>query len=208
MTKTIRSHKERVKRAKELIETDAKYSGERISIIDREAFVEFFLLEDIVALYEKRLDSERSYNPQSKAGERARGANIEKFEALLNVFRSAIETAKSMIDSGNYTQVRKAIPEGALMVCANSVKYLPYLKKIAEEMNRDLSDERFLALGASYGLDESMEEQDAHDENVRRVKGYDAFYPDSEQVNEVQTVTDNSAKRRRTKTGSAPKTNL
>ena len=75
-------------------------------------------------------------------------------------------------------------------------------------MNRDLSDERFLALGASYGLDESMEEQDAHDENVRRVKGYDAFYPDSEQVNEVQTVTDNSAKRRRTKTGSAPKTNL
>ena len=64
-TKFITSHRVRVARANELI----NQLPERISIIDREAYVEFFLLEDIVRLYEYRLNQERKKNVETKAGE-------------------------------------------------------------------------------------------------------------------------------------------
>ena len=55
MAKTtfITSHRMRVKKANETI----KNLPERISVFDREAYVEFFLLEDIVRLYDYRLTS-------------------------------------------------------------------------------------------------------------------------------------------------------
>ena len=57
--KIIRSHRQRVKAAKDLIPSNPIYRGERISIVDREAFVEFFLLEDIRRLYQMRLKREK-----------------------------------------------------------------------------------------------------------------------------------------------------
>lgn len=47
----IRSHRARV--------VAVKYTPLRISPIDKEAFVEFLLLEDIVRLYTVRLENER-----------------------------------------------------------------------------------------------------------------------------------------------------
>ena len=53
-SKTIRSHRARVRQANEALKNDPKLSKERISIVDREALVEFYLLEDIVDLYQVR----------------------------------------------------------------------------------------------------------------------------------------------------------
>ena len=172
--KFITSHEYRKKRAKVAIEG----SPEKISIIDREAYIEFYLLEDIVRLYEYRLEQEKNKIVVTLAGERAKKANIEKFTAIINLFKSAIEIAWGEITSGNYSAVWKAIPEHALMVAANNVKNLPTLRKIAVDLLKELSDEAMTATAENVGLEEELSELDSHEENVRRVKGL----PSSEEI--------------------------
>ena len=165
--KFITSHGYRLRRAKDLIPT----LPEKISIINREAIVEFFLLEDIARLYEYRLEQEKRKVVKTPAGERAKRANMEKFTAIINLFNSAIEIAWSEITSGNYSAVWKAIPEHALMIAANSVKNLPTLRKIAVSLLKELSDEAALATAENVGFEEDLNDLDSHEANVRRVKG-------------------------------------
>ena len=71
-----------MKQANETLKNNPRYKRERISIIDREAFVEFYLLEDIVKLYNIRLKEEQAYVPQGRADEKGKRANIENFPPL------------------------------------------------------------------------------------------------------------------------------
>ena len=165
--KLITSHSSRVKRAKEYV----KNSPERISIFDREAVVEFYLLEDIVRLYEWRIEQESKKTVQTKGGEMAHKRNLAKFTAVVNLFKSAIEIAWSEITSGNYKAVWSSIPEGALMKAAGSLKYLPELRDLATRMLRRLSEEAIIATSESEALDEDLAAIESHEENVRKVKG-------------------------------------
>ena len=174
--KFITSHRSRVKRAEEA----RKNSPEKISIFDR-AFVEFYLLEDIVRLYEYRLDLEQKKKVETRAGEMAKKRNIEKFAAIVNIFKSAIEIAWGEITSGNYKAVWSAIPEHALMVAANSLKYLPELRDLAVKLLRALSNDALEATQQNVLFDESLDEIEDHESNVRRVKGL----PSAEEIDEV-----------------------
>ena len=180
--KIIRSHWARVKQANYTLENNPSYRTQRISIIDREAFVEFFLLEDIVALYKMRLREEQAYVPYGRADEKGKKQNIEKFSAIIAVFNAAIGAARSAINSGDYKKVWKAIHEGALMAAANSVKNLPELKNMAIELLRELSDDMVVAVDVSHELDEDLDDLDAHEENVRRVKD---LPPTMDEIEEV-----------------------
>lgn len=62
--KFITSHRDRVQRAIKLISN----LSEHISIFDREAFVEFFLLEDIERLYRSRYQKVKGRNPTTREG--------------------------------------------------------------------------------------------------------------------------------------------
>lgn len=208
---TIRSHRARVQAAKDFLATSSRYSAEKISLLDREAFVEFFLLEDIYALYEMRLANAQSRNKKTLAGKYSKEANIRKFKAFLDVLGSAMEVAEGMIESGEYSTVRRAIPEALLMIFANSVKFLPTLTKIATEMYEDLSGESLEAEDQRDGMTESVEETRAHEENVRRAKALPDFDPGlAATIEEVLPATDStrtntadedkkSAKRRRSR---------
>ena len=180
--KTIRSHRARVKQANETLKTNPRYKRERISIVDREAFVEFYLLEDIVKLYNNRLREEQAYVPQGRADEKGKRQNIEKFSAIIAVFNAAIGAARSAINSGDYKKVWKAIHEGALMAAANSVRSLPELKNLAIELLHELSDDMVVAVDVSHELDEDLDDLDAHEENVRRVKD---LPPTMDEIEEV-----------------------
>ena len=171
--KTIRSHMARVKQANETLKKHPKFSRERISIIDREAFVEF---------YNIRLGEEKAYVPQGRADEKGRKQNIEKFSAIINIFNAAIGAARSAINSGDYKKVWKAIHEGALMAAASSVKNLPELKSLAIELLRELSEDMMTAVDISHELDEDLDDLDAHEENVRRVKD---LPPTMDEIEEV-----------------------
>lgn len=175
--KFITSHKYRVKRAIEWI----KKQPERISIFDREALVEFFLLEDIARLYEHRLTQETQKTVETRAGEKARALNIEKFTAILNLFKSAIEIAWGQITSGNYSVVWRAIPEHALMMASSNVKNLPELRKIAVGLLRQLTDEALAATAENVGLEEDLDDIDSHEANARSVKGL----PSSEEIEAI-----------------------
>lgn len=184
--KIIRSHRARVKQANYTLKNNPIYRTQRISLVDREAFVEFYLLEDIVALYKMRLRAEQAYVPEGRADEKGRKQNIEKFSAIIAVFNAAIGAARSAINSGDYTRVRKAIPEGALMSTANSVRNLPELKMLAIELLRALSADMTYAMETSRDLDEGLDELDAHEENVRRVKDLPPTMDEIEEV--IRTV--------------------
>ena len=166
-TKFITSHRRRVQRANEAI----KHSPEKISIFDREAYVEFYLLEDVVRLYEYRLNQELKKNVETRAGEMTKKRNIQKFTAIINIFKSAIEIAWGEITSGNYRAVWSSVPEHSLMVAANSLKHLPELRVIAVKMLRSLSAEALEATKESVAFDESLDAIEDHEANVRTVKG-------------------------------------
>ena len=165
--KFITSHAFRVKRAEKI----RKESPEKISIFDREAYVEFFLLEDIVRLYEHRLEVENKKKVDTRAGQMAKERNVRTFTAIIGVFKSAIEIAWSEITSGNYKSVWKNIPERPLMMAANSLKYLDNLKKLSVEMLKGLSDEALEAARQAASLDESLDDIESHEDNVRRITG-------------------------------------
>lgn len=180
--KIIRSHRARVRQANELLKNDPRYKRERISIVNREAFVEFFLLEDIVKLYSVRLKEEQAYVPQGRADEKGKKLNIEKFSAIIDVFNAAIGAARSSINSGDYKKVWKAIPEGALMAAANSVRNLPELRKLAIDLLRELSADTRDAEEISNKIEEDLDDLDAHEENVRKVKGLPLSMGEIEEV--------------------------
>ncbi len=180
--KTIRSHRERVKHANWTINNVPRYKRERISIIDREAFVEFYLLEDIARLYTERLKEEEAYRPQGRADEKGKKVNVEKFSAIINVFNAAIGAARTAINSADYKKVWKAIHEHQLMVAANSVKNLPELRELAIDLLRELSSDMTAALDVNNDLEGDLDDLDAHEENVRRVKN---LPPTVEEIEEV-----------------------
>lgn len=193
--KFITSHRYRIRRFKEL----RPNLPEKISIIDREAYVEFYLLEDVARLYEYRLDQEKQKVVTTPSGMRAKLANIEKFTAIINLFNSAIEIAWGHITSGNYSAVWKAIPEHALMVAAGSVKNLPALRKIAVDLLKELMDEAAFATAENIGLEEDRAKLDAHDANVRSVKGLPASEEIAAVIKAVEVAIPNEQKAPRTK---------
>lgn len=177
MQQYITSHSARVRKAKEAI----KHSPEKISIFDREAYVEFYLLEDIVRLYQYRLEKEKAKKYTTRAGAMTQKRNIEKFSAIIKIFQSAIEVAWGEIDSGNYKVVWKAIHEGALMAAAGNVKNLPELRALAVDLLKELSEEALSATAEDTALEEGLDELEAHEANVRSVRGL----PSADEIEEV-----------------------
>lgn len=184
--KIIRSHRKRVKAANQTLKTNPRFSIQGISKISREAFVEFFLLEDIAKLYEFRLRDERAYIPQGRAGEKVKQLNIKKFMAVINVLNAAIETVRGAIAAGKYTMVRQAIKERKFKSAAKNVKHLPKLRELAINLLRDLSEDLYLALESDRGLDEDLDELERHEANVEKVKNL----PPMSEIEEVIRVAE------------------
>lgn len=152
--KFVTSHRIRVKKAKMALAD----SPEKISCFDRQAFVKFYLLEDIVALYQYRLRNEEAKMLTTRAGEMTRERNIEKFKAIITVFESAIEVAWGAITSGKYKVVRRAVKEYALQTAVGDIKYLPKLRSLAVEMLKELSDEMLVMAEEQATLNRSLDD--------------------------------------------------
>lgn len=161
----ITSHRARVKKANEAL----KDWDEKVSLFDREAFVEFYLLEDIVRLYEHRIKKEELKVVETRAGKMSKERNLTKYAALIRIFKSAIEVAWGQIDSGNYKPVWKAIHEGALMSAAGNLKNLPEMRDLSVELLRELSKEAMSASREELALDEGLDDIEAHEANVARM---------------------------------------
>ena len=191
--KFITSHRARVKRANEY----RRNSPENISIFDREALVEFYLLEDVIRLYEYRLKNEEAKVVETRAGRLAKERNITKFAAIINIFKSAVEIARASITSGNYKAVWKSIPEHALMVAANKLKYLPELRDIAIRLIKTLSDEALKACGEVEALDRDLDAIEDHEANTRRVLGIPSAAEIDELIRSVEVaIPDPETKKR------------
>lgn len=185
----IRSHRDRVKKAKDVIKFDPKYNGHHISIRDRKAFVKFFLLEDIVELYEERLRSERIRpTTQARADKIGTRQNIEKFQAIIKVVNNSVGAARAAISSGNYKKVWKAIPEGALMAAAaNCVERLSKMQKLTMKILEKLSDETIKALDIDKKDENDLDDLEEHEKHVRIAKD---LPPQLDEIAEVERAAE------------------
>lgn len=167
--KFITSHGTRVKRAKEYL----KNYPEKVSLIDREAFVEFFLLEDIERLYKFRLKNivSAAEAAGTRDGKLSSAAAERILSASLHLLQSAIEVSKSKLLLGRYSEVWKAIPEGAFMRAAGSTKYLEQMKSMLVDLLGQLSPESLKSMQVVLKREEELDEIEAHELNVQRVKG-------------------------------------
>lgn len=182
--KFITSHKVRVMRAKEEIERFPFH----VSIIDREAFVEGYLLEDIVRLYEYRVRETEKLNPVTPAGIKAKRLNLEKFNAIIRIFNSCNEVAKAQIWSGNFSVVWKSIPEHPLMVAAGNVKNISKLREMAVSLLRALVDETIYIGSENKELDEEIADLDEHEANARKVYNIPSPEEAEELIREVDAA--------------------
>ncbi len=188
--KFITSHKERVARAKRLIDQ----LPEKISIFDREAFVEFFLLEDIERLYRYRYDKVKSKDKITPEGRFFQKKQLEKIHYLIYMLDRCIEVMEGKIDDGAYSDVWKAIHEHQLMVAAGNLKYLDKLVEMTEGMLRDVDNEALVLAQKMLDAEEFMNDLEAHDANVRRLKGI----PEYQEINDVIDPADAAKSQRRT----------
>ena len=165
--KIIRSHGARRKAADTYIKTQKV--GERINLIDREAFIEAYLLDDIVNLYKIRLAKEVAKKPSTDAGKMSQERTIKKFQSLIHLFTSAAEVASDLLDNGCYTPVWRAIHEHALMSAANNLKYIDKLKDFAIDLLTILSDDANKAGLCDKSLAQALQELENHEANVQLV---------------------------------------
>ena len=177
MEKFIESHRTRVKRAK----LQADRLPEKISRSDMEAFVEFYLLEDVLNLIEWRLAKEKGKTVETRGGELAHKSNLAKFTSIKNVFEQAVEIVWAMIDSGNYKVVWRSIPERALMKNASNIKNLPKLRAIGTKLLEAMMEEMRTALVEDTKFTESLDDIESHNENVSRYQGL----PSMDEIEEV-----------------------
>lgn len=123
----VRTHKERVKYVRFLLETET-YKSRLISNIDREAFVVFLLLEDLDKLYKKRFE----YKLNDK---REHDYKILKtYDEIIYFLNSSITIAHSCIITGHYKTVWSNVSEKALIAASESEKHIFDFYKLVKEM--------------------------------------------------------------------------
>lgn len=161
MTSTfITSHYKRVIKANNAI----KYSPEINHRKAKNAYVKFYLLEDILELYKYRLTIEEEKVLNTHAGEMAKARNTEKFKAVVTIFESVIEVAWSAIISGKYKVVKCAIKERALIAATGNINCLSKLRELAVNMLKELSNEVLIAEEEKYNFDKSLDNLEKYEQ--------------------------------------------
>lgn len=110
-------------------------------LIDREAFAEFYLLEDIVKANEFFLEQEKNKQFVTLSDKFSRRDRIDKILAVIEVFKSVIEIARIHIYNENYKKVWSSINERALMNAAKNPKRIAELYDLGLELLKNLKEE-------------------------------------------------------------------
>lgn len=191
-TKFITSHTERLRRAKEY----ASRFPVKLSRFDLEAFVEFYLVEDIRRLYEYRHTVVKSRKKTTREGVFYQKKQLEKINYLIYMLDKCLDVLEGKLDDGAYSDVWRAIREHQLKVAAGNLTYLDELIKLTEGMLKEVDDEALLLAQKMLGGNEFMEELEAHDANARKVMGIPEDY--GVEVNTVVEPKSDSAKDKKT----------
>ena len=144
----------------------------KVSLIDREAFVEYLLLEDLKKFYEDRLEAVKHPNApgeSTRAGQMAKAMNVEKFSAMCELFKSATDVAAHRLLDNDFSSVWRAIPEHALLTASSNVKNLPKLRAIVVDLLRELQEAQLASVAEVKKLNEALDDVEAHDANARLV---------------------------------------
>lgn len=134
-TPIIHSHRARIAEAKDWIRRD----GLRCSIFDREALVEFLLLEQVKAELEHRMIRFKSdyETAESLLGKNALEGKMVTTENTIKILTSVIELLRAFIYDGEYSLVWKVIPEHVLMKAATNTKKIEELLFVVTAIGDD-----------------------------------------------------------------------
>ena len=159
----IRSHAERVKKANEYVKK-FRAEGKSINIFDREAIVEYLLLEDLCN-YAKDNVVELS----SKGGRLAASTKAREYAALAKGLQTLTEVVYLKIQNGEYSSVWKMIPEHILMKMARSQKYLTQFIAIVTDMLKESKNDMQFAEFGYQKVDEEIDRIEAEIKNMDEI---------------------------------------
>ena len=193
--KYITSHAERKRKANEFI----KNSPNKISIFDREALIETYLLEDICYKYgckaketQELIDNKKLHSRQGLA---ALEANYRKFSSIAHLFSVSADICKALIQNEKYSDVWRNINESALKREADSGKNLRKLSQMAIRLLDALYEDANEALLINKEGEEAFDEVLNHDENTRLVNGIQDDNPIIAEIldkNHIQSIIGDS----------------
>ncbi|MGN0796853.1 MAG: hypothetical protein ACI4M5_01450 [Christensenellales bacterium] len=177
----IRNHKERKEAAECFLRNN------RITYYQREAYIEFFLIEDIYNLYTYRLKiSHLRYQKEKDAYNRhIYSLSLQQFCALLDILKKNMILLEAMIQRGEYKVVEKSIPEHKLMRMAANVKNLHKLAELASKLHKRMSEETLKYIVVDDDLRKVLADEKSHFENSKIVKG---LMSDEETLNMVDDL--------------------
>lgn len=190
----ITSHSFRRKRANDVVAR----SPERISVFgDREALVEYYLIEDIIHLYEYRLKQVLNDPASTKGGKIGASKSAQKYTALLNIFKTIGDLSRILLHEGNYTAVRTAIHERALMRAAGKMKYIAKMKNMAIDIARSLSQECLDVWAANTEMEEEFDIVEMTEEDLRTVRGLPSQDEVAALIRELETAIPDDAPKKK-----------
>ncbi len=184
--KIITSHSSRAKRAKEII----KNWPEKVSIFDREAFIEFLLLEEVLALFEKKYETElKRKAPTGRAGKMAHEKNLARFSHLKSIYGETVDVARALIDAGDFKIVWQTVPERNLMKAARNPRTVEMVESIGASLLKSLTDEALELEIIREKYNEDLDAIESHEANVRSVKGLPSMGNPAD-IKEVEDVVE------------------
>lgn len=172
--KTIRSHRARAKQAKYILKYDEYFSTVRVSVFDREAFVEFLLLEDVRNHLVNTHKYVKSQKKETREGVFYQKKQLETIHYLIYMLNKCIDIMHGKLSSGAYSDVWKAIHERQIMVAAGNIKYLDDLVALVETMLSDVDKDALEMAKRKRASEEFMDDLEAHDANVRAYFGLES----------------------------------
>lgn len=161
-TPIIHSHRARIAEAKDWIRRE----GLRCSIFDREALVEFLLLEQVKAELEHRMIRFKSdyVTAESQLGKNALEGKMVTTENTIKILTSVIEVLKAFIYDEQYSLVWKVIPEHVLMKAATNTKRIKELLFVVTAIGDDTYDKALEVEGVrKFGENVATESKEGFD---------------------------------------------
>lgn len=170
----IRSHAERVKKANEYVKK-FRAEGKSINIFDREAIVEYLLLEDLCNYAKDNVVEMRAIvegkgkKLSSKGGRLAASTKAREYAALAKGLQTLTEVVYLKIQNGEYSSVWKMIPEHILMKMARSQKYLMQFIAIVTDMLKESKNDMQFAEFGYQKVDEEIDRIEAEIKNMDEI---------------------------------------
>ena len=184
----IRTHKERVKYAKDSY--NYRQDGLKLSRLDLEAYVELYLIEDVALYHVDRMNALRNGQAVITRDNRLTSIAIDRHAKISRVFQEIANLCRYLVEFGEYRTVWMTIPERQIFKLSRNIsnKSLKELAAVATKIMKRLYSDAVELARNDAEFNTAQEYIRAEDENARQYYQLPSIDEIDEIVNEVNAM--------------------